>query len=1125
MPAEKKLMRYGHPEGHTDVSFDDSGSCIVTCGSDGDIRIWEDLDDDDLKSFNVGEKAYSFALKNGKVVTAASNNAIQLHTFPSGDPDGILTRFTTNANHVVFNSDGTRIAAGSGDFLVKVVQVEDSSVQKTLRGHEAPVLSVSFDPKEDYLASASCDGSVRIWKIDDQVCEASLPLLKKCSDVINAKSICRLSWQPRSGKLLAIPVENAVHFYERGTWKSSFSLSDNFITQPVNVVTWSPCGQYIIAGSIDGCMVAWNVGTRACLERVKHEKGFTICALAWHPKLAQVAYTDNEGNLGMLENVCQDAAKSTGKKTSSAATKDYDALFDEDGDDEDFLNTDMIGNEDDDDNFVPISGRPRTRAILDDDDNSLDVPSLKSAVVEKPGGADEDDRSTIADPVPSFPSKPVYSGPMPTPPQKPFQPGSTPTHLMHRFMMWNSIGVIRCYNDDQDNAIDVEFHDTSIHHAMHLTNTLNHTIADMSQEAVLLACGGTEELASKLQCLHFSSWDNSKDWMVDMPKGEDLQAVCLGLGWVACATSALLLRIFSVGGVQKEILSLPGPVVCMAGHGEQLILVYHRGTGFDGEQCLGVQLLELGKKRRQVLRGDPLPLSRKSYLSWLGFSAEGSPCSVDSEGVVRLLNRGLGDTWTPVCNTREHCKGKSDHYWVVGLHENPQQLRCVPCKGSRFPPTLPRPAMAILPFQLPYCQITTEKGQMEEQYWRSQIFTNYFDHLSRSGYEWDENAKMEVQKEQQELLMKMFALSCKLEREFRCMELAESMTHNVMSLAIKYASRSKRLILAQRLSEFALEKAAELASAQEEEEEEEEEEDFRSKLNAGYSRTATEWGNSRAKQPEEVRDAEMEGEEGEEEEVEAEEETPEPPRLGRAALNPFNKNVASPEQPTAKSGAIVSSNQGRVNPFKVSASQKSPALAGNSSRILDNMSKFSKKPPAASSSPASSSSSGKTDSVVIKPLAPRTKSKQGQATLFQSIQTKSTPKNSPANVRPAHISSPAATPENKEVKKPRTGFQLWLDENRQSITSENAELEESDIIKEGMSRFRALTNEERMIWTEKAKGDDSGDSKKRKRMAQENQESAEGPKEEIQDSGASKKRKPLDQSTNKKLSAFAFNKD
>ncbi|XP_044132418.1 WD repeat and HMG-box DNA-binding protein 1 isoform X1 [Bufo gargarizans] len=1122
MPAEKKPMRYAHLEGHTDVCFNQTGSCLVTCGSDGDIRIWENIEDDDPKSINVGEKAYSFAIKNGKVVTASSNNAVQMHTFPDGDPDGILTRFTTNANHVVFNSDGTKIAAGSGDFLVKVVQVDDSSVQKTLRGHSAPVLSVAFDPKDEYLASAGCDGTVRIWNIEEQVCEVNLSLLPKCNDIINAKSICRLSWQPKNGKLLAVPVDKTIQFYERDAWMISFTLTDDFITQPLNVVTWSPCGQFIVAGSINGRIVAWNVLNKTCLERVEHEKGFTVCCLSWHPKLAQVAYTDNEGNLGVLENVCQGGAMSASTKVSSAAKKDYDELFDGDDDgDEDFLNGDMIdheasvGNEDDDD-FTPISGHVKKRAILDDDDNSLDVPSLKAKDAEKPGGQ-EGDQSFKAQAVP-YPSKPTYSGPMPTPPQKPFQPGSTPSHLLHRFMMWNSIGVIRCYNDEQDNAIDVEFHDTSIHHAIHLTNTLNHTIADMSQEAVLLACDGTEELASKLQCLHFSSWDNSKEWMVDMPKGEDIQAVCMGQGWVACATNALLVRIFTVGGVQKEIFSLLGPVVCMAGHGEQLLIVYHRGTGFDGDQCLGVQLLELGKRKRQVLHGNPLPLSKKSFLSWLGFSAEGSPCYVDSEGVVRLLNRSLGHTWTPVCNTREHCKGKSDHCWVVGVHENPQQLRCIPCKGSRFPPTLPRPAVAILPFKFPYCQITTEKGQMEEQYWRSQLFTNYLDYLAKNGYECDDNIKTEAEKEQQELLMKMFALSCKLEREFRCMELAELMTQNVMNLAIKYASRSKRLILAQRLSEMALEKAAELSSAQQQVDEEEEEEDFRSRLNAGYSRTATEWGRPSSKPAAHEHEAEMNCEDGDEE---MEDVQPETPNLNKkTATNPFGKTITSPEQPTSKSGTIVSSNQGRVNPFKVSASQKSPALAGSSSRILDNMSKLTKKTPA-----AGNQSSSKSDSPVIKPLAPKAKPKQGQATLFQNTQPKSTAKKIQEKVNPTQ-QTPNSAPEINEQKKSKTGFQLWLDENRPSILSENPELDESEIIREGMSRFRALTNEDRMLWTEKAKGDDSADPKKRKREEQKNRESQEGPDGETQDqSNTVKKRKPLAQSANNKLSAFAFKKD
>lgn len=65
--------------------------------------------------------------------------------------------------------------------------------------------------------------------------------------------------------------------------------------------------------------------------------------------------------------------------------------------------------------------------------------------------------------------------------------------------------------------------------------------------------------------------------MVDLPKGEDARALCLGQGWAAVGTSALTLRLFSIGGVQREIFSLPGPVVCMAGHGEQLLIVCHRG--------------------------------------------------------------------------------------------------------------------------------------------------------------------------------------------------------------------------------------------------------------------------------------------------------------------------------------------------------------------------------------------------------------------------------------------------------------------------------------------------------------------------------------------------------------------
>ncbi|XP_076834925.1 WD repeat and HMG-box DNA-binding protein 1 [Brachyhypopomus gauderio] len=1120
MPCERKPTRYGHSEGHTDICFDEDGKYIVTCGSDGDVRVWESLDDDDPKSINVGEKAYSVALKSGKLVTAVSNNTVQIHTFPDGDPDGILTRFTTNANHVTFNFSGTKVAAGSSDFMVKVIEVADSSQQKTLRGHTAPVLSVTFDPTDQFLASSSCDGSVVVWALEDQTQAANWQLLQKSSDVSNAKSLCRLAWQPRSGQLLAVPVGASVQLYERDSWKRVGTLSDDLLTQVVNVVAWSPCGNFLGAGTVGGGLAVWDVAAGQCVERQKHERGYTVCGMAWHPSGGQIAYTDTEGCLGLLDGVCSSSSSSSNssnaKTAASKEPKEYDDLFDEDDDGDHVLDEHASDSRspvksaivEDDDDLMPATSRPRNRgAFFDDDDNSQDTGSVKADKLE--GVADGGDLPAA---MPTT-SHAAYDGPMPTPPQKAFQPGSTPSHLMHRFMVWNSVGIVRGYNDEQDNAIDVEFHDSAVHHAMHLTNTLGHRVADLSHEAVLLACESTDELASKLQCLHFSSWDTNKEWMVDLPKGEDVVALCLGQGWAAAATSALLVRLFSISGLQRELLSVPGPVVCMAGHGDQLIIVYHRGTGFDGDQALGVQLLQLGRKKRQVIGGEPLPLSRRSYLAWLGFSSEGTPCAVDSEGVVRMLNRSLGNTWTPVCNVRESCKSRADHYWVVGIHENPQQLRCIPCKGSRFPPTLPRPALAILPFKLPLCQTSTEKGQMEEQYWRSVIFQNHFDFLSSSGYEVDEEKRKEVEKEQQELLMKMFALSCKLEREFRCMELAEMMTQSVVTLAIRYASRSRRMLLAQRLNELALEKANQL---QDEEEKEEEQED-----EAAYHRTPQSTGFSQASRTSRHSSYKQQEKGDEEEEIEEEEEPMDAHDCAedqKPRVNPFSKGGRSPERPSLN----PVSKESRVNPFKVSGSGRpSGSPAGpRVANVLDTMT--SRRPTTQCSSTKQSKPS------VLKPLVPKARSKT-QATLLQMSASKGAGKKEvekgveekgveeraekkPADQKPAG---------GVESARPKTGFQLWLEHERKSILADSPDLDETEIIKEAMGRFRTLAAAERLSWAEKAKGacGEVADLKKRKREDEDNQEEERAEEDE---SGVRKK-KPLDASA--KLSTFAFSKN
>lgn len=72
--------------------------------------------------------------------------------------------------------------------------------------------------------------------------------------------------------------------------------------------------------------------------------------------------------------------------------------------------------------------------------------------------------------------------------QPPFQPSSTPRHLEHRYLLWNDVGIVRAHENDTENSIEVEFHDASVHHAIHMTNYLHHQMASLSTTVLALAC-------------------------------------------------------------------------------------------------------------------------------------------------------------------------------------------------------------------------------------------------------------------------------------------------------------------------------------------------------------------------------------------------------------------------------------------------------------------------------------------------------------------------------------------------------------------------------------------------------------------------------------------------------------
>jgi len=547
--------------------------------------------------------------------------------------------------------------------------------------------------------------------------------------------LSQVAWHPDGGcQLLAAGADGDVQVFERLSWSPLAALASDALAGPVAAVAPSPNGLYVLAADRRGGAAVIEAGTGATVSSSRGEA--PVAAAAWSPDGNAAAVVDAQGlarawedpvpgdktspaDLSALAGAAGDGAGTAGAIEAALL---MDAEAEGDGDE---------GGEDAEGGGGSDSDGDSMADFIEDDAGVFAAEGLGG------GGGRRARRPRKGRRRAGGPVRVRWAAP-----QRPVQPGATPFHpeSRRRFLAYNLAGYVSALDNGEYLTLNGHLHDSlakvrpvalNAYHGVCLAAIGGDGVAwgSVRDAAEHAREGAAARTYDGVGFLHFDSWAGARrEWGQPLPAGEAPVALAVGEGFLAVATTARALRVFSLGGVQLAVVSLEGDAVALAAQGDRLAVLHHAAfVSRDGDQRLGYQVWGVGD-RALVSRG-PVALSPGAAVAWAGFSEDGFLAVYDSAGWARVRSDEWGGQWVPVFAAAEHRKNDAEELHVVGLSSD--DVHCIVARRGEPPQPHPRPVQTRFPARVPVAP--GPGAELEEQRLRRRVVAEAIRALAAGG--------------------------------------------------------------------------------------------------------------------------------------------------------------------------------------------------------------------------------------------------------------------------------------------------------------------------------------------------------------------------------------------------------
>jgi WD40 repeat protein/serine/threonine protein kinase len=270
-------------KGHTDsvcsVAFSPDGTRLASASDDKTVKVWVAAGSTELRTLQGHTKevdSVAFSPNGARLASGGAYGMVTLWDAISGQELCTLTRHAGDVRCVAFSPDGTKLASRSG---ARVMLWDTASGQElcTLKGHGLSpghrssmgvfVNSVAFSPDGSQLASAGQDYTVKVWDV------ANGRVLRTLEG--HKDEVYSVAFSADRTRLASASRDNTVKLWDAGSGQQLLSLEGH--TRPVRSVTFSRDGQRLASASFDGTVKVWDAASGRLLVSLKGHTGPVEC--------------------------------------------------------------------------------------------------------------------------------------------------------------------------------------------------------------------------------------------------------------------------------------------------------------------------------------------------------------------------------------------------------------------------------------------------------------------------------------------------------------------------------------------------------------------------------------------------------------------------------------------------------------------------------------------------------------------------------------------------------------------------------------------------------------------------------------------------------------------------------